>query len=124
MALIILRTLTSMGYPQVVTPLKTNNDTANKFAHLSMRVKHSKTWDMRYHCLQVKLEKTICKLFWDRGKHILTDYFTKHDQPSHYCIQQYKYIFKDFNLSQLDNSLNTLTFSARVSSFIMKKLLT
>ena len=122
--IMIRRTLTSMGHPQKATPVKTDNDTANSFVHSTMRVKRSKTWDMRYHWLRGKLAKTILKVFWDRGKNNLADYFTKHHSPAHHRIQRYKYILKGFNLSQLDLLLNTSTFWARVYSSIMTKLCT
>jgi len=122
--IMIRRTLASMGHPQKATPVKTDNDTANSFVHSTMRVKRSKTWDMRYHWLRGKLAKTILKIFWDRGKNNLADYFTKHHSPAHHRIQRYKYILKGFNLSQLDLLLNTSTFWARVYSSIMTKLRT
>ena len=120
----IRRTLAHMGHPQVATPIKTDNDTANSFVHSTIRVKHSKTWDMRYHWLWDKLAKNILNVFWDRGKNNLADYFTKHHPPAHHRIQRYKHILKGFNLSQLDHLLNKSTFSARVYSSIISKLLT
>ena len=41
--------LEALGHPQLQIPLKTDNKTANSFAHATMRVKRSKTWDIRDH---------------------------------------------------------------------------
>ena len=42
-------TLNSMGHLQHPTKIKTDNSTAHAFVHATMRLKRSKTWDMRYH---------------------------------------------------------------------------
>ena len=106
-----------MGHKQQATRIKTDNDTANSFAHSTIRLKRSKTWDMRYNWLRGVIAQTLLKIFWDRGKNNLADYFTKHHAPAHHRIQRYKYILKGFNISQSG-------FWARVYSSIMTKLLT
>ena len=47
----IRQTLEAIGHPQQTTRLKTDNKTANSFVHVSMQIKRSKTWNMRYHWL-------------------------------------------------------------------------
>ena len=86
--------LKSLGHPQHPIPLKTDNKTANSFAHATMRVKRSKTWDMRFHWLREKKVKDILKFFWDRGINNLADYFTKHHCPAHHKLMRNKYILK------------------------------
>ena len=117
MAIVIQRTLEAMGHKQQATRIKTDNDTANSFVHSTIRLKQSKTWDMRYNWPRGGIAQTLLKVFWDRGKNNLADYFTKHHAPAHHRIQRYKYILKGFNLSQSG-------FWARVYSSIMSKLLT
>ena len=80
-ALGIRRTLEAIGHPQQPTKIKTDNNTANSFVHASMRIKRSKTRDMRYHWLREQAIKNILRIFWDKGKNNEWDYFTKHHSP-------------------------------------------
>ena len=52
MTLGIRQTLEAIGHLQQPTRIKTDNKTANLFVHASMRIKGSKTWDMRYYWLR------------------------------------------------------------------------
>ena len=117
-ALNIRRTLEAIGHPQKPTRIKTDNKTANSFVHASMRVKRSKTWDMRYHWLRQQATKKILEVFWDKGTNNEADYHTKHHSPSVHKIQRPRYILKGHHVTQACNLLkNTLpTFLARVCS--------
>ena len=44
----IRRILEALGHKQTPTSVKTDNSTANSFVHATMRLKKSKTWDMRW----------------------------------------------------------------------------
>ena len=48
----IRNTLIGMGHPQGKTEVITDNSTANSFIHSEMRVKRSKSWDMKYNWLR------------------------------------------------------------------------
>ena len=124
MAKTIRQVLTEMGHPQQATQLKTDNKTANDFVHASMRMKRSKTWDMRYHWLRQEKIRNILKIMWDKGTNNLADYFTKHHPPAHHRIQRYKYILKGFNTCQKLQHQKNSTFWARVYSTTMDRLAT
>ena len=96
----IRRTLEALEHPQRPTRIKTDNSTANSFVHASMRVKRSKTWDMRYHWLREQATKSILKVFWDKGSNNDGDYFTKHHCPSVHKIQRPRYILKGHAVTQ------------------------
>ena len=113
----IRRTLKAIGHPQQPTRLKTDNKTANSFVHASMRIKRSKTWDMRYHWLREQATHNILKIFWDKGSNNDADYFTKHHSPAVHKHQRQRYILKGYSVAQLATSLaNKLNFPARVCS--------
>ena len=119
-ALRIRRTLEAIGHPQGPTRIKTDNSTANSFVHASMRIKRSKTWDMRYHWLREQAVRNINKVFWDKGTNNDGDYFTKHHSPAVHKTQRPRYILKGFAVTHL---VKTLTqndnFLARVCSTTM-----
>ena len=51
----IWHALQGLGHPQARTEVITDNSTANSFVHSEMRVKRSKSWDMRYNWLRNRL---------------------------------------------------------------------
>eukprot|EP00957_Ditylum_brightwellii_P172475 13131345-Ditylum_brightwellii.AAC.1 len=57
LAIMIRGLLHQMDHPQAPTKIKTDNSTANSFVHSSMRVKRSKSWDMRFHWLREEAVK-------------------------------------------------------------------
>ena len=117
---IALRTLLrEMGHPQLPTRIKTDNKTANSFVHASMRVKRSKSWDMRYHWLREAAVRAILNIYWDKGSNNDADYFTKHHPPAHHRLQRSRYILKGFSITQLGNVLSKNPLWARVCSAIM-----
>ena len=84
MSVIVRRTLISMGHYQAPTKLKIDNETANSFVHSTMRLKRSKTWDVRYNWLRGAIAHTLLNVYWDRGKNNNADYFTKHHFTNHF----------------------------------------
>ena len=59
-AIPLQQVLIDMGHPQPPTPIKTDNSTASDFAHKNIKVKKSKSWDMRYNWLRCReLQKLI-----------------------------------------------------------------
>ena len=83
----IRRLLKSLGHQQPLTPLKVDNSTTNSFVHRNINQKRSKSWDMRFHWLCDKEVQKEIKVFWDKGKNNLADYYTKH----HTCRIHTKY---------------------------------
>ena len=118
-AISIRTVLEEMGHPQLATKIKTDNKTANSFVHASMRIKRSKSWDMRYHWLRERAIRKILNIFWDKGSNNDADYFTKHHPPAHHRVIRQRYILKGFHVSQqLRHKLSQTTFWARVCSSV------
>ena len=92
----IRNTLTAMGHPQGKTEVITDNSTANSFVHSEMRVKRSKSWDMKYNWLRDRAAQQQFHIKWDKGIHNMADYFTKHHPPAHHRSKHYDYILKNF----------------------------
>eukprot|EP00957_Ditylum_brightwellii_P194920 14850370-Ditylum_brightwellii.AAC.1 len=60
---------------------------ANSFVHAFMRIKRSKSWDMRWHWLREAATRKVLEIFWDKGSRNDADYFTKHHPPAHHRIK-------------------------------------
>ena len=78
------RHLIALGHPQPPTVLKTDNSTTAAFIHKNMKLKKSKSWDMRFFWLRDAelLKQLVVK--WARGTTNKADYFTKHFPPSYH----------------------------------------
>ena len=98
----IRHALAGHRHPQQQTDVVTDNSTANSFVHSTMRVKRSKSWDMRYNWLRDRSAQNQFKIRWDKGIYNLADYFTKHHSPTHHRIKRYDYILKGFQITFLD----------------------
>ena len=83
-ALALRQALEDMGHKQPPTPIQTDNDTATGIANQSIKQKHSKTIDMRYHWIQDRIQQKQFNVYWQPGNTNLADYFTKHHAPSHH----------------------------------------
>jgi hypothetical protein len=100
--------LTELGHPQLLTPLKTDNSTANSFVNTTLCQKCSKSWDIRFHWLRDRIAPKHLKVFWDKGLNNLADYFTKHHPPHHHRLMRPKYIhFSNIILQAISNSFNS-----------------
>ena len=95
----IRNALIGMGHPQGKTPVITDNSTAKSFVHSEMRVKRSKSWDMKYNWLRDRAAQQQFNILWDKGTRNMADYFTKHHPPTHHKIKRYDYILKGYFLS-------------------------
>ena len=109
----IRRVLEALSHKQKSTKVKTDNRTANSFVHSSMRMKRSKSWDMRYHWLRENDQKQSLKIYWDKGSNNDADYFTKHHSPSHHKLMRPKYILKGFAVTELAKAISS-SIRARV----------
>ena len=63
-ALAICRILEAIRHPQKTNCTKIDNKTSNLFVHTRMRVKRSKTWDMRYHWLREQAKKFFDRIYF------------------------------------------------------------
>ena len=86
--------LIDMGHPQPATPIQINNDTATGLANQTIKQKHSKTVDMRFHWIQDRIEQGQFRVYWKPGATNKADYFSKHHQPSHHRAIRHEYLKK------------------------------
>ena len=88
----IRRILETLNHPQPPTPLKTDNSTAHGYAHNTIKLKKSKSWDMRYHWLRDQAQKSNLHIFWHKGSDNDADYFTKHFPPKYHRQIRPRYV--------------------------------
>ena len=69
--------LAALRYPQPVTHIETDNETAKGIAQRTCTVKRSKAIAMRYHWIRDRVSDGEFKVYWATGKNNLADFFTK-----------------------------------------------
>lgn len=69
--------LTDMGHPQPATPIKCDNACAVGIANSTMKMKHSKAMDMRFHWIRDRVRSGQFVVSWIKGSDNLADFFTK-----------------------------------------------
>jgi hypothetical protein len=69
--------LAEIGYPQPPTPLMGDNKCATGLANDSIKIKRSKSIDMRFHWVRDRIRQGHFAAIWRPGKHNLADFFTK-----------------------------------------------
>jgi hypothetical protein len=94
-------TLTELGHIQPPTPLRTDNSTEFGILNETIKQKRSKSLDMRYHWLTVRVRQQQFDVYWRPGRENLGDYHTKHHSA------QYHKDIRGFILHQA-NSLQVL----------------
>jgi len=77
-------TLEDLGYPQLTTPIITDNTTAYEIANHTVRLKRSKAIDMRYNWIRDRVTNGEHTVLWGPENFNLADYFTKTHPPLHY----------------------------------------
>ena len=84
--------LEDMGHPQPPTPIQTDNNTAAGIANQTIKQKHSKTVDMRFHWIQDRIKQGQFDVFWKPGQENKADYFSKHHPPAHHLLMRPKFL--------------------------------
>jgi len=87
-----INTLADLGYPQIATPIITDNSTAVGIANHTVRLKRSKAMDMRYHWIRDRVHQGYYHVTWGPGALNLADYFTKTHPPHHYRAMRSTYV--------------------------------
>ena len=87
-----------LGHHQPPTPIKTDNATASSFINKTLKLKRSKSWDMRYFWLLDRISQQQFYIYWDKGTNNHADYWTKHFAPSHHQKIRNTYILKGYHL--------------------------
>ena len=92
----IRNTLIAMDHPQPenCSLLKSDSKRGAGIVRLFMKLKRSKSWDMKYHWLEDCTKMGHLNPYWERGIHNWEDYFTKHHPPAYHKITMNKYLQK------------------------------
>jgi hypothetical protein len=69
--------LSELGYPQPPTLLMGDNKCATGLANDSIKIKRSKSIDMRFHWVRDRIRQGHFDAVWRPGSHNLADFFTK-----------------------------------------------
>jgi hypothetical protein len=88
-------TLEELDHPQPATPIRTDNSTADRMMNnKTVKLKQSKSMDMRFYWLQDRVEQGQFRIFWAPGKINLADYQSKVQPASvHKAVQPiYRYV--------------------------------
>ena len=97
-AIPIRHMLQALGHAQLPTAIKTDNKTAGQFVNKTLKLKRSKSWDMRYFWLLDRVTQQQFFIYWDKGSNNHGDYFTKHWPASYHQEIRPKYILKGFHM--------------------------
>jgi hypothetical protein len=98
-ALSIRNTLTDLGYPQGITEFICNNKCAVGIATNTLKLKRSKTIDMRYHWIRDQVFAQNFKVTWQPGSINLANFFTKaHPVHHHLAMQKFYVVVEDKHL--------------------------
>eukprot|EP00957_Ditylum_brightwellii_P205037 15341919-Ditylum_brightwellii.AAC.1 len=80
--------------------VKKDNKTPNSFVNVSIRIKHSKSWDMRWHWLWKTSTRKVLEISWDKGSNNNADNFSNHHPSTYHRVQHKHYILKGFFATQ------------------------
>ena len=67
----------AVGHPQQATIILCDNECAVGLATNNVKIKRSKSVDMRFHWCRDRVQQGHFKVHWRKGKHNLADFFTK-----------------------------------------------
>ena len=91
--------LEALDHPQLPTAIKTDNQTAGQFVNKTLKLKRSKSWDMRYFWLLDRVTQQQFYIYWDKGSNNHGDYFTKHWPANYHQEIRPRYILKGFHMN-------------------------
>ncbi len=91
-AVSIRNTLADLGYPQGATTLICDNKCAVGIAENTLKLKRSKTIDMRYHWIRDQVHLKNFFVTWQAGSSNLADFFTKAHPVHHHLSQRKLYV--------------------------------
>jgi len=96
---VIRTTLKEMGHQQPPTTVVTDNSTACGIANNNMKLKQSKTMDLRFFWVKDRVLQNHFRILWQRGNLNRADYFTKHHSAAHHKRTRPFYIHDSHNVS-------------------------
>ena len=69
--------LEALRHPQTATKLWTDNECAEGLANDTLKIKRSKSIDMRFHWVRDRIKQGQFIVKWQKGEDNLADFFTK-----------------------------------------------
>ena len=87
-----INTLQSLGNPQKLTPIRTDNYTSTGFVYNKINTKRSKSWDMCYYWLQDCMTQEQFEIYWQRGVDNEAENSTKHHATIYHRNIRIRYI--------------------------------
>jgi hypothetical protein len=106
-------TLKYLGHKQPPTPMQTDNTTALGVVNNKV-MKTLKAMDMKYHCLQYRINQRQFRHYWAAGKSNNGNYVTKHHAPIHHQATRPTFLTPITILQKLQNRVKSLPPVARV----------
>ena len=91
----------ALGYLKPAIPAKTDNSTASGFVNDTLKKKHSKVWDIRYHWLSDQSALDNLFIYWDKGTNNYADYHTKYHALTHHINSREKYVLNIFHVDTI-----------------------
>ena len=88
--------LEALGHKQHAISIKTDNSTAASFSNSLLKQKRSKSWDMRLHWIQDRVNQDQFHIYWDKGTNNKGDYPTKHFPPSYHQKIRPQYVLEGY----------------------------
>ena len=101
-------TLEELGHPQLPTPIKMDNTTANGIINGTVKQQHSKAIDMRFYWLKDQAEQGHFNFFWAPGDENWGNYFTKHHSPTRHRKVRPIYLKEHISPSDLQGCLDLI----------------
>ena len=110
-------TLEELGHPQPPTPLEVDNETAIGFLNSTMKQRHSKAIDMRFHWVRDRVSQKQFLVYWRPGNRNVADYVSKHHSPKHHKAMRSK-----FFINFVANSLSAQPHPSPAQHFLSQAL--
>jgi hypothetical protein len=107
-AVSIRNTLVDLGYPQGTTEFICDNKCAVGIATNTLKLKRSKTIDMRYHWIRDQVFAKNFKITWQPGSINLADFFTKAHPVHHHLATQKIYVVVEDKVLAITSSEGVL----------------
>ncbi len=85
-------TLSFLGYQQAATPMVSDNLNAVGVANRTVKQRHSKAMDMRFHWIRDRADQGHFLITWEPGSTNLADYFTKVHPVKHYKAMRHFFV--------------------------------
>ena len=84
--------LEEIGHHQPLTTVVTYSSTSDGFVNENIRQSKSRAIDVIFYWVRDRVRQGRYIVYWERGKHNLADYFTKHHPTKHHSATRGTYL--------------------------------